>query len=81
MYTKPRVVHRVGLVGKIFNRLVIALVDFPSNAIVVVEIEQSMSVLLLRTSLHSSGMDRPSSPSSLRQFATIRFWLHGSVLD
>jgi hypothetical protein len=27
------------------------------------------------------GMDRPSSPSSLRQFATIRLRLHGSVLD
>jgi hypothetical protein len=35
-------------------RLVIALVGFPSNAIVVVEIEQSMRVLLLPTSLHSS---------------------------
>jgi hypothetical protein len=27
------------------------------------------------------GMDRPSSPSSLRQFATVRLRLHGSVLD
>jgi hypothetical protein len=44
----------VGLVGKILNRLVIALVGFPSNAIVVVEIEQSMRVLLLPTSLRSS---------------------------
>jgi hypothetical protein len=26
-------------------------------------------------------VDRPSSPSSLRQFATIQLRLHGSVLD
>jgi hypothetical protein len=69
------------IVSNIFNRIVIALVGFPSNAIVVVEIEQSMRVLLLPTSLHSSVWIVRLLRLPLRQFATIRLRLHGSVLD
>jgi hypothetical protein len=59
----------------------IALVGFPSNAIVVIEIEQLMRCPSASDFASLFGMDRPSSPSSLRQFATMRLRLHGSVLD